>query len=126
VKPLIVAAVRLLLGIIFILTGINGYFSLFGLDPFLPTSPAAQDFFYGTGYLLPLLKSVELICGLLLFFNRWVPLALLTLAPVVVNILLFHLTLDPANLWMGLTVTVFLLILFYSYRQVFFEIVKRS
>ena len=59
--------------------------------------PAAQ--FMGalaaTGYFFPLLKATEVICGALLLSNKYVPLALVILAPIMVNILFFHLFLAP-------------------------------
>ena len=43
-----------------------------------------------TGYLWPLIKVTEIVCGVLLILGMFVPLALVVLAPVVLNILLFH------------------------------------
>jgi hypothetical protein len=53
---------------------------------------------HATGYMIPLLKGVELIGALLLLRRRFVPLALVMLAPVVVNIAAFHLFLAPGGL----------------------------
>ena len=50
---------------------------------------------FATGYMLPLIKATEVVCGVLLLIGRWVPLALVVLAPVVLNIVLFHLFLAP-------------------------------
>ena len=54
-------------------------------------------------------KATEVVVGVLLLAGRWVPLALLALLPVTVNILLFHLFLDPALPGMGVAVLVFAL-----------------
>jgi hypothetical protein len=51
-----------------------------------------------SGYFFPLLKGTELLAGLFLLGNRYVPLALTVLAPVVVNILAFHAFLAPSGL----------------------------
>src|SRR5580658_10205309 len=69
-------AARLLLGLVFFVLGLNGFLQ------FLPTPPAPEraTAFVGaliaTGYMFPLIKSVEVICGALLLSNRLVPLAL--------------------------------------------------
>jgi len=48
-------------------------------------------------YFFPLLKTVEILCGLLLVVKRYTALALTVLAPIVVNIIAFHIYLDPVN-----------------------------
>jgi uncharacterized membrane protein YphA (DoxX/SURF4 family) len=83
-------ALRLLLGIAFVFSGLNG---LLHLTP-MPAMPAAASSFLGalaaTGYFMPVLKGCELAAGLALLANRFVPLALVVLAPIVVQIALFH------------------------------------
>ena len=49
-----------------------------------------------TGYMFPLIKGTEVLAGLLLLSGRFVPLAITLLAPVTVNIFLFHVVLAPA------------------------------
>jgi hypothetical protein len=59
------------------------------------------EFFKGmmvTGYFFYLLKVTEIICGLMLLTGRFVPLALVVLAPVIINIFLVHLFLMPQGL----------------------------
>ena len=75
----------------------------------------------GTGYLFPLLKLTEAVCGILLLANRMVPLALTILAPVVLNILLFHLFLasSPALLVVPVLAAVLVVYLAYTYRRYF-------
>jgi hypothetical protein len=92
-------AARLGLGLIFTVFGLNGFLH------FLPQPPAqpgpATDFaaaLFATGYMFPLIKGTEVLAGVLLLSGRWVPFALTLLAPVVVNILAFHLFLAPAGL----------------------------
>ena len=48
-------------------------------------------------YFFPLLKLVEVLCGFLLVVKRYTVLALTMLAPIVVNIVAFHVYLDPVN-----------------------------
>lgn len=84
---------EILLGMIFLGAGLNGYAVLFGFEAFAPTSPDAMKFL-GDGYLLALEKGVEIIAGILLLIGRFVPLVLIVLASLIVNILAFHLFVD--------------------------------
>src|SRR5438132_7666163 len=92
------AAARILLGLVFFVFGLNGFLHFIPQPPM--EGPPAQ--FIGamlaTGYLFPLLKTTEVLGGLLLLSGRLVPLALTVLAPVVVNIVAFHLFLAPSGL----------------------------
>ncbi len=105
---------RFLLGVIFLGAGLNGWVVILGIDPLLPTSPQAMELL--TGYLLILEKSTEVICGIMLLINRFVPAALVVLAPIVVNILLFHLFVDPALLPFAVFVTIMEAYLLWRYR----------
>jgi uncharacterized membrane protein YphA (DoxX/SURF4 family) len=89
----LVRVAEILLGVIFLGAGLNGYFVLFGLEPFAPTSPKAMDFL-GDGYLLAMEKGVEIIAGILLLIRRFVPLVLVVLAGLIVNIFAFHIFFD--------------------------------
>ncbi|TNJ61958.1 DoxX family membrane protein [Paenibacillus hemerocallicola] len=95
---------RYAVGLIFVAAGLNGYFVFWGLEPFLPESPEALELL-GTGYLLVMEKSVELIGGLLLLWGRFIPLGLAALFPLTINIAAFHLFRDPQLLLpvLGLT-----------------------
>lgn len=112
---------RILLGLIFTVFGLNGF-----LD-FMPAFevPEAAGSFFGaliaTGYLFPLIKLTETVCGVLLLTNKMVPLALTILAPNLLNILLFHIFLAPGAAAMAVPVlaTILLLYLAYSYRSYF-------
>jgi uncharacterized membrane protein YphA (DoxX/SURF4 family) len=86
--------------------GLGLVFATFGLNkllPFLPQPPisgAPAQFFgalFATGYMIPLIAVTEMVAGVMLLSGRFVPLALTLLAPVIVNILAFHLFLAPAG-----------------------------
>jgi uncharacterized membrane protein YphA (DoxX/SURF4 family) len=112
-------ASRILLGIIFFVFGLNGFLRFMPNPPM----PAAAGAFMGglaaTGYMFPLIKSVEVIAGLLLLSNRFVPLALAILAPNVVNILLFHAVLAPGGVVVALFVLALELFTAWSYRDAY-------
>jgi len=118
----VVTVSRWMLGLIFLSAALNGWAVILGLGPFLPTSPAAEAFL-GNGYFLVLVKGTELVSALLLLTNRFVPLALAVLAPLVVNIFCFHWFVDPGML----PLAVFLLLLWghllWSYRQYFLPLI---
>lgn len=90
---------------------------LFNLVPPPPEQPERVRIFMegvnATGYLLPLIKITELVCGIAFVSGRFVALASVVIAPVIVNIFLFHLLVDRS----GLPVAVFLVLanLFVAY-----------
>jgi len=110
---------RIALGLIFTVFGLNGFLN------FIPQPPHPGDagLFLGalaaTGYMFPLIKGTEVIAGLLLLSGRAVPLALTLLAPVVVNIVAFHLFFEPATLALPLFTLAAGLYLAWYHRAVF-------
>src|ERR1700732_5502228 len=88
---------RYLSGVIFLVFGLNGFLHFTPLPP--PEGVAGQ--FMGAlfvSHYLTVIFAVQVIAGLLLLINRFVPLALAVLAPVIVNILCFHAFLAPSGL----------------------------
>lgn len=91
-----VTIVRSLLGLLLLALGVVGF-----TKPMYPPAdlPAVAKHFAdaleSTGYVYPLIGGVEVLCGALLLFKRWVPFALVLLAPLSVHIVLFHAFLDP-------------------------------
>lgn len=91
----VVTGARILLGLIFFVFGLNGFLN------FIPTPPMPENVMKFMGgmmaapYFFPVLKGCEVICGLLLLTNKKVPLALLILAPICVQIFLFHAVMTP-------------------------------
>ena len=90
---------RVLIGLIFFVFGLNGFLNF--VPPPKDPIPEGATAFVGammkTGYLFQLLKGTETIAGALLLVNRFVPLALALLAPVIVNIFLYHVLLLPSG-----------------------------
>lgn len=87
---------RVVMGFIFLASGISFFFYA---PP--PMEGPIADFFKGmlaTHYFFYLLKCTEIICGLALLTGRFVPLALVVLAPVLLNIFLVHAFLAPQGL----------------------------
>lgn len=114
---------EVVLGVIFLGAGLNGYFVLFGFEPFAPTSPAAMAFL-GDGYLLAMEKGVEIVAGLLLIIRRFVPLALAALAGIIVNILAFHIFVYSELLLLAIIICLLEGILVWWYRDSFKGLLK--
>ena len=96
---------RVLLGLVFLFGGIAGLFNLIPQPPDLPER--LQTFNSGlmaSGYFFPLLKGTETLCGILLVTGFFVPLALVILAPIVINIILVHAFLAPDGLPLALII----------------------
>ncbi|XXX75402.1 membrane spanning transport protein [Sorangium sp. So ce134] len=89
--PRVVGAARVALGLIVLLGGINGFVRIVPVPE--PIHPFVQ-LLLDSGYVYAV-KAVEITAAVLLLLDRRRPLALALLWPVVVNIALFHLLLDP-------------------------------
>ena len=117
---------RCVLGAVFFTCGLNGFLNF--LPP--PSGPAPQGAmaFGGallqTGYMFPLIAGTELAAGALLLANRWVPLALAILAPVLINIVLFHVFLVHAGLPLALLLLAFEIRLAWSYRSAYVPMLR--
>jgi uncharacterized membrane protein YphA (DoxX/SURF4 family) len=112
---------RVLLGLIFLIFGLNGFVH-FIPQPKDAMPQGAMDFFgelMKTNYMIPLIFATQTLGGALLLVNRFVPLALALLAPVIVNIILFHLFLAPSSIPPAIVVLVLELFLAWAYRGAF-------
>ena len=113
------ATIRVLLGLLFAVFRLNGLLN-FLPQPSTPMPPAATAFLgalMATGYMLPLIFTTQVIVGVLLLSNRFVPLALTLLAPFMVNSILFHVFLEPSGRPMAFIVLALQLYLVWTYRR---------
>lgn len=95
---------RLLLALILIVFGSNKFLHFM---PLFQANIRAQSFFHGminSGYLFPMLGILEMSVGFLLIARKAVPFALIVLAPISINIILFHIFLFPQGISPGLVV----------------------
>jgi putative oxidoreductase len=110
---------RLLLGLIFLVFGLNGFLNFLSMGP-MPTGLAGQ--FIGAlfvSHYLWVIAALQIAGGVLLLVNRFVPLGLVLLGPVIVNILCYHVFLTTMGWPLALVVTILWFIVFYSRRQYF-------
>lgn len=110
---------RYLLGLTFTVFGLNGFFHFIPGQPQM--SPLAMQFsgaLAASHYMVPVFL-LQVVCGLMFFANWRVPLALTLIAPVIVNILLFHALMDPKGIVPGAVMAICWGILFSRYRAAF-------
>jgi hypothetical protein len=88
---------RYLLGLMFTVFGFNGFLHFIPQPP--PSNPLALQYMtvMSVSHYFVLIFFFQTLAGLLLLANRFVPLAIAILAPILVNILLYHVTMDPKN-----------------------------
>ena len=116
--------VRILLGLAFVVFGLNGFLNFIkgpmptGLAGDFTHALIASKYFWA-------IAGLQLVGGLLLLINR-VPLGLTLLGPVVVNIVLFHLFLDRANLGMAAVFGALTLFLLWRNKEAFPAIFPKS
>jgi putative oxidoreductase len=115
---------RYLLGLLFTVIGLNGFFHF--LPQSLPSNPLAVQYLTVViaSHYMVLIFLVQLISGLLLLANRFVPLALTLLAAILFNILLYHITMDPKGIGLGIFATLLWLLTFPAYRTHFRSILS--
>ncbi|WP_409478708.1 DoxX family membrane protein [Pseudobdellovibrio sp. HCB154] len=105
---------RILLGLVMFLSGVAGLFNLIPPPPDLPADLVTfMTGLMASKYFFPFLKMTEIVCGLMLLTGFFVPLALVVLAPVVLNIFLVHAFLQPSGL--PLAVIIGLLMVYLSF-----------
>src|SRR5690242_17554553 len=89
---------RMLLGFVFLVFGLNGYLQVIPMHPMSNVAPQCFGGSAATGDMLPLLFGTQALGGALFILGLYVPLALALLAPVLVNIFLFHVFVAPSGL----------------------------
>src|SRR6266851_75117 len=110
---------RLLLGLIFFVLGLNGFLNFLSMGP-MPSGLAGK--FVGAlvlSHYFWLVAALQVAGGALLLVNRFVPLGLVLLGPVIVNIMLYHVFLNPTGIGLAIVVSIVWLIVFYGHRQYF-------
>ncbi|HVT72789.1 MAG TPA: DoxX family protein [Lacunisphaera sp.] len=112
---------RWVLGLPLLVFGLNGFLN-FIPPPEKPLPPGAAAFagaLFASGYMMQLIGATQLLTGLALVTNRFVPLGLALFAPFVVNSVAFHLRLEHSGLPMALVFAALELYLAWSYRRAF-------
>jgi uncharacterized membrane protein YphA (DoxX/SURF4 family) len=111
--------VRTLVGLLFIFSSVAYFFNLVEVPEMTGPVKTFNEGLAASGYFFTLLKVTELVCGILLVVGRVVPLALVILAPVVVNIFMFHLFLERTRLPIAAVLVLAMAFLGWYYRAIF-------
>ena len=112
--------VRTLFGALFLFTGLSYFFNLMEMPP--PEDATAQQFMsalVASGYMMPAIKLVEVTAGAMLLTGLFAALGLVLIAPVVVNITLYHAFLahdKPTEIGFLIVLPVVWLFLAFGYR----------
>ena len=115
----VILIARLLLGLVFVVFGLNGFLNFLSMGP-PPTGLAGQ--FIGALFLSHyfwVVAALQIVGGVLLLVNRFVPLALVLLGPIIVNIICYHIFLNPSGAAFAIVVTILWFVVFYGKRQYF-------
>ena len=109
---------QVLLGLVFVVFGLNGFLQFIKAP--MPTGLAGEFFsaLFQSHYIW-FICAVQVVGGLLVLVNRYVPLGLTLLGPVIVNILLYHALLNPVGAPAAVVVAILWFFLFYRYRKNF-------
>jgi putative oxidoreductase len=115
---------RVLLGLMFVVFGSNIFLHFIPMPPQKPS--LAMDFSKALmeSHYMYVVGFLQVMGGLLVLSGRYVPMGLTLLGPVIVNILLFHIFLDPSGLPMAIIVAVLALFLLWRYRTNFAGLVR--
>ncbi len=118
--------VRIVMGLMFFVFGLNGFLHFIPQpkDAMPEGAVAFAGALMNTGYMFHLVAGTQFIVGVLLLLNRFVPLALALLAPIIVGIVTFHLFLAPKGTGMAIFVLVMELYLAWAYRSAFRPMLK--
>jgi uncharacterized membrane protein YphA (DoxX/SURF4 family) len=109
---------RILLGLPFLVFGLNDFFHFIPMQPIPGDAGILVGIMYTHGWLI-FHGLLYVIAGVLLLVGRYVPVALVILGPIIVNILVFHLTLAPTGMGPGLVCTVLEIFLIWAYWPAF-------
>jgi putative oxidoreductase len=112
-----VVIARILLGLPFLIFGLNAFFHFFTPPPIAGDAGTFATIMYAHGW-LTFHGLLYVIAAVLLLVGRYVPVALVILGPILVNILLFHITLAP-GIGPGLVCAVLEIFLIYAYWPAF-------
>jgi uncharacterized membrane protein YphA (DoxX/SURF4 family) len=110
---------RIILALGLIVFGLNKFIGFMPMPEMPENAGEFMSSLQATGYVLPIVGALEVIIGLLLLFNKAVPFALLLLAPISVNIILFHLFLDLPAIAGALVIAIINVILIYKHWKVY-------
>lgn len=106
---------KILLGLALLVFGANKFIGFFEAPELPDQAESFMNSLAATGYVLYIVGAIEVLVGIFLLINKWVPFALLLLAPISANILLFHLFLDMPGIGVAIAIAGLNIILIYKH-----------
>jgi putative oxidoreductase len=111
----LVRTIQVIFGVYLVFSGITGLFQLFPAPQLNQAGTAFLGALFDSGYVFQVMSLVFLLAGIMFIFDKWSAFGAVLLAPIFVNILLFHVFLDFTNFWIALIPIVLNGYLFYVY-----------
>ena len=111
--------VRILLGIMLVVFGSNKFLHFIPMETPSGSAGAFMNALGATGYIFPVVGILEVFIGLMLLVKKYVPFVIILLAPISINILLFHLFLNIPGVGIALLITIFNGILMYKHWRLY-------
>ena len=115
---------RILLGLVFFIFGLNGFLNFIPMPPMQGAAAQVMGGLAASHYFFPLLALTETLAGAALLARRFVPLALLVLAPLILNICAIHLFLNPSGIPHAIVLLALEVFLAWSYRSAFSPLLR--
>ena len=125
-RDLIFHGMRIIMGLIFTVFSLNFFFKFMPMPQPTPEAMKFMGAMMATGYFFYLLKIIELAVGIMLLANKFVPLALTIIAPVVSNIFLFHLFLDLGGILLAVILLIFNVALIAHYKKDYMGLISKK
>lgn len=123
-KSKINSAIQVVLGLLLLATGINKFVPFMGSHEMPDAANQFMQALGATGYMMPMIAITEILVGALLVIHLWSALALVLLAPLSVNVVLFHIFLAPDAIAMALAVALLNLYLLFVYRAKYMPMLR--
>ncbi len=120
VKTISTTVVRSLLGLLYVVFGLNFFLHFIPMPPPPATPGPAENFMGGlfqAGYFFPMVKGLEVLLGGFLLLNFFTPLSLIILAPISLNIFLYHAFLAPDNMAISVLIVFLHIYLLWAYAK---------
>lgn len=117
---------RIILGSIFTLFSLMYFFNLMPAQEIQGPSAAFMTGLFSSGYMMTVVKLIELICGIALITGQFVALSTVVIFPITLNIFLFHAFLEPASVAMSIVLLVLNLFLAYTNKESYQLILARK
>jgi uncharacterized membrane protein YphA (DoxX/SURF4 family) len=114
---------RVLLGLVFVVFGSNAFLQFMPMPEMTGAPAQFIGALAGTGY-LQAIAAFQVIGGALLLIGKFVPLGLTLLGPIIANIVLYHLFLDPSGMPVAVVVTILEAFLIWRYWPAFAGILR--